>query len=109
MQKILTSTGQHSLGVSFEQRIDNRKDKNYQVFLKAKGENQNDSKLRQAALDNEISKLLRGSFYKSPPLSKVLSLLEDHQVPQDVKEDSVIQFLRSHWNQPYLLINIMTK
>ena len=33
----------------------------------------------------------------------MLSLLEDHQVPQDVKEDSVIQFLRSHWNQPYLV------
>ena len=75
------------MGVSFEGRLDVRKDKNYQVFLKAEGENENDTKLRQTALDNKLSKLLRGSFYESQPLSKVLSLLEDDQVPQDVKED----------------------
>jgi hypothetical protein len=75
------------LGLSFEQKIDERKNKNYQVFLKAEGEDQNETELRKTALDNEFSKLLRGSFYESQPLSKVLSLLEDHQVPQDVKED----------------------
>ena len=79
------------------------------MFLEAGIENLNDTEWRLNALDYEISELLRGSFNKSQPLIKVLSLIENHQVPQDVKEDSVIQFLRSHWNQPYLLINIMTK
>jgi hypothetical protein len=68
------------------------------VFLKAGVENQNDTILIQNTLNYEISKLLRGSFYKSQPMNKVMGLLEDHQVPQDVKEDSVIRFLRSHWS-----------
>ena len=90
------------MGVSFEKRKEKNKDSESHVFLKGEFENNNDTKLRQNEWNYEISELLKESFNKSHPLNKVLSLIKDHQVPQDIKEDSVIQYFRSHWDQPYL-------
>ena len=64
----------------------------------------NSSKLQKksvgSATQKEISHLLRGSFSKSQALSKVLLMMEDDEASQDMKEESVIQFLRFKWNKP---------